>query len=132
MGVTVPRWPQGVQGRTRDFVLLVSESIRNECQEMRQLSFMVDVTTERTPFSVATFEVPDPTGDFCRRGGRFGPHSSNESFSPIYYGRLAFIAYFNAGGRAVDLPAPSPPTQPRFYLPSVTSPPDQPPTPAAP
>jgi hypothetical protein len=121
LGIAVPHWAPGVPGRTRDFVLLVSEALRNECQEIRQLSFMVDVTTERTPFSVATFEVPDPTGDFCRRGGRFGPHSSNESFSPIYYGRLAFIAYFNAGVRAVDIRDPFHPTEAGFYIPSVTA-----------
>ncbi len=121
LGVSVSHWAPGVPGRTRDFVLLVSESLRNECQEVRQLSFMVDVTTERTPFSVATFEVPDPTGDFCRRGGRFGPHSSNESFSPIYYGRLVFIAYFNAGVRAVDVRDPFHPTEAGFYIPSVTA-----------
>jgi hypothetical protein len=121
LGITVPHWAADVPGRTRDFVLLVSEALRNECQELRQLSFMVDVTTERTPFSVATFEVPDPTGDFCRRGGRFGPHSSNESFSPIYYGRLAFIAYFNAGVRAVDIRDPFHPTEAGFYIPSVTA-----------
>jgi hypothetical protein len=121
LGISVPHWAPGVPGRTRDFVLLVSESLRNECQEVRQLAFMVDVTTERTPFSVATFEVPDPTGDFCRRGGRFGPHSSNESFSPVYYGRLAFIAYFNAGVRAVDVRDPFHPTEAAFYIPSVTA-----------
>ena len=121
LGISVPHWAPGVPGRTRDFALLVSESLRNECQEVRQLAFMVDVTTERTPFSVATFEVPDPTGDFCRRGGRFGPHSSNESFSPIYYGRLAFIAYFNAGVRAVDVRDPFHPTEAAFYIPSVTA-----------
>jgi hypothetical protein len=121
LGISVPHWAPGVPGRTRDFVLLVSESLRNECQEVRQLAFMVDVTTERTPFSVATFEVPDPTGDFCRRGGRFGPHSSNESFSPIYYGRLVFIAYFNAGVRAVDVRDPFHPTEAGFYIPSVTA-----------
>jgi hypothetical protein len=121
MGVAVPHWAPDVPGRTRDFVLVVSEALRNECREIRQLSFMVDVTTERLPFSVATFEVPDPTGDFCRRGGRFGPHSSNESFSPIYYGRLVFIAYFNAGVRAVDVRDPFHPTEAGFYIPSVTA-----------
>src|SRR2546421_8159065 len=30
--------------KTRDFVVLVSESLRNECQEVRQLTFMVDIT----------------------------------------------------------------------------------------
>jgi hypothetical protein len=102
-------------------VLLVSESLRNECQEVRQLSFMVDVTTERTPYSVATFEVPDPTGDFCRRGGRFGPHSSQESFTPVFYGRLVFLAYFNAGVRAVDIRDPFHPVEAAHFIPAVTA-----------
>jgi hypothetical protein len=121
LGVPVPHWSPGVPGRTRDFVLLVSESLRNECQEVRQLSFMVDVTTERTPYSVATFEVPDPTGDFCRRGGRFGPHSSHESFTPVFYGRLVFLAYFNAGVRAVDIRDPFHPVEAAYFIPEVTA-----------
>jgi hypothetical protein len=120
LGVTMPHWTPGVPGRTRDFVLLVSESLRNECQEIRQLAFMVDVTTERAPFPVSTIEVPDPTGDFCRRGGRFGPHSSSESFTPIYYGRLVFIAYFNAGVRAVDIRDPFHPVEAGYFIPDVT------------
>ncbi len=121
LGVPVPHWPPAVPGRTRDFVLLVSESLRNECQEVRQLSFMVDVTTEKTPYSVATFEVPDPTGDFCRRGGRFGPHSSHESFTPVFYGRLVFLAYFNAGVRAVDIRDPFHPVEAAYFIPEVTA-----------
>jgi hypothetical protein len=121
LGIPVPHWSPDVPGRTRDFVLLVSESLRNECQEIRQLSFMVDVTTERTPYPVATFEVPDPAGEFCRRGGRFGPHSSQESFTPIYYGRLVFIAYFNAGVRAVDIRDPFHPVEAAFFIPEVTA-----------
>ena len=118
--ITVPGFGPGGPGRTRDFVVLVSESLRNECREVRQLAFMVDVTTEPTPFPVATFEVPDPSGDFCRRGGRFGPHSSNESFSPIYHGRLVFIAYFNAGVRAVDIRDPFHPVEAGFFIPDTT------------
>jgi hypothetical protein len=121
LGVRVPHWSPGVPGRTRDFVVLVSESLRNECQEVRQLSFMVDVTTEKTPYSVATFEVPDPTGDFCRRGGRFGPHSSHESFTPVFYGRLVFLAYFNAGVRAVDIRDPFHPVEAAYFIPDVTA-----------
>jgi hypothetical protein len=121
LGVRVPHWSPGVPGRTRDFVVLVSESLRNECREVRQLTFMVDVTTERTPYSVATFEVPDPTGDFCRRGGRFGPHSSQESFTPVFYGRLVFLAYFNAGVRAVDIRDPFHPVEAAYFIPEVTA-----------
>ena len=102
----------------RDFVVLVSESLRNECQEIRQLTFLVDVTDVARPQVVSTFEVPER--DFCTRGGRFGPHSSNESFTPIYYGKLVFLAYFNAGVRAVDIRDPFHPREAAFYVPAVT------------
>jgi hypothetical protein len=120
LGLTVPDWAGNSAGRVRDFVLLVSESLKNECQEVRQLSFMVDVTDPSRPFPVSTFEVPEGPGRFCSRGGRFGPHSSNESFTPIYYRRLVFIAYFNGGVRAVDVRDPFQPREAGFYIPAVT------------
>jgi len=120
LGLTVSDWSGNSAGRTRDMVLLVSESLRNECREVRQLSFLVDVTDPAKPFSVSTFEVPETPGGFCSRGARFGPHSSNESFTPIYYGRLVFIAYFNGGVRAVDIRDPFNPREAGFYIPAVT------------
>ena len=120
LGLIVPDWARNAAGRTRDMVLLVSESLRNECREVRQLTFLVDVTDPSKPFSVSTFEVPETPGGFCSRGGRFGPHSSNESFTPIYYGRLVFIAYFNGGVRAVDIRDPFNPREAGFYIPAVT------------
>ena len=121
LGVPIADRAGDAKGQVRDFVLLVSESLRNECQEFRQLTFLVDVTTEARPFSVSTFEVPANPGDFCRRGGRFGPHSSNESFTPIYHGRLVFIAYFNAGVRAVDIRDPFHPREVAYFIPAATA-----------
>jgi hypothetical protein len=120
LGIAVPDWAGNTAGRVRDMIVLVSESLRNECREVRQLTFMVDVTDPSTPFSVSTFEVPESPGRFCSRGGRFGPHSSNESFTPIYYGRLVFVAYFNGGVRAVDIRDPFNPREAGFYIPAVT------------
>ncbi len=121
LGLPVPDWAGNSAGRVRDFVLLISESLKNECQEVRQLTFMVDVTDPSRPFPVSTFEVPESPGRFCSRGGRFGPHSSQESFTPIYYGRLVFIAYFNGGVRAVDIRDPFQPREAGFYIPAVTA-----------
>ena len=121
LGLPIADWAGSSLGKTRDYVLLVSESLRNECLEFRQLSFMVDVTDESRPFSVSTFQVPANPGDFCARGGRFGPHSSHESFTPIYYGRLVFIAYFNAGVRAVDIRDPFHPREAAYFIPAVTA-----------
>jgi hypothetical protein len=82
---------------------------------------MVDVTTEARPFSVANFQVPESLGSFCKRGGRFGPHSSSESFAPIFYRKLVFVAYFNAGVRAVDIRNPYAPREVAFYIPATTA-----------
>jgi hypothetical protein len=120
LGVRVGEFGPNTRGATRDFVLLVSESLKNECQEVRQLAFLVDVTNESTPFPVSTFQVPEQPGDFCARGGRFGPHSSNESFAPVHYGKLAFVAYFNAGVRAVDVRDPYNPKEIAYYIPAIT------------
>ncbi len=68
LGIRVPDFAGDLTGKVRDVVVLVSESLRNECQEVRQLTFLVDVTTESKPFPVATFQVPAASGDFCNRG----------------------------------------------------------------
>ena len=121
LGLRVGEFARNTRGGTRDVVFLVSESLKNECQEVRQLAFVVDVTNESTPFPVATFQVPEQPGDFCARGGRFGPHSSNESFAPVHYGKLVFVAYFNAGVRAVDVRDPFRPREAGYFIPAVTA-----------
>jgi hypothetical protein len=65
--------------------------------------------------------VPGQSADFCARGGRFGTHSSNENFTPIYYKRVLFLAHFNAGVRAIDIRDPFNPKEIGFYIPAITS-----------
>ncbi len=120
LGMTIRDWAPNTKGQTRDFVILVSEAIANECREFRQGSFLIDITTPTRPFGVATFEVPEALGKFCQRGGRFGPHSSSESFAPIFYRKMVFVAYFNAGVRAVDIRNPYAPREAGFYVPATT------------
>ena len=107
-------------GKVRNFVVVTNEQIKNECQEPRQFVWMVDVTVERTPASVSTWGVPEASGGFCSRGGRFGTHASNESFTPIYYKRLMFFSHFNAGVRAVDIRDPYRMKEVAYYIPAVT------------
>jgi hypothetical protein len=104
----------------RDFIAVVGESLANECFENRQLVRMVDVTVESKPFGVSTWTVPEASGHFCDRGGRFGTHSSNENMTPIYYNRVLFIAHFNAGVRALDVRDPFNPKEIGFYIPAIT------------
>jgi hypothetical protein len=120
LGVPIHDWAANTQGRVRDFVVLVSEAIANECREFRHATFLVDITAETRPFSVANFQVPESKGGFCGRGGRFGPHSSSETFAPIFYRKLVFVAYFNAGVRAVDVRDPYAPREVASYIPATT------------
>jgi hypothetical protein len=106
-------------GKVRNFVVVTDEQIQNECQEPRQFVWFVDVTVENRPVSVATWMVPESSGDFCSRGGRFGTHSSNENMTPIYYKRVMFFAHFNAGcGQSISATHSTPRRSPTTFLPS--------------
>jgi hypothetical protein len=107
-------------GNERDFVMIVDESIANECQEPRQMVWFADVTLEARPMVVSSYTVAESSGHFCERGGRFGSHSSNESMAPVYYQKLAFIAFFNAGVRAVDVRDPYHPREVGYFIPAIT------------
>ena len=112
--------PARTQAR-RDFIAAVGETTANECFENRQMVRMLDITTESKPVGVSTWTVPESSGNFCGRGGRFGTHSSNENFTPIYYNRVLFIAHFNAGVRALDIRDPFSPKEIGYYIPAVTA-----------
>jgi len=83
--------------------------------------WIADITTESKAFGVSSWTVPEKSGNFCGRGGRFGTHSSNESFTPIYYKRVMFFAHFNAGVRAVDVRDPYHPKEIGYFIPAATS-----------
>jgi len=108
----------GAGAQLRDYVVVTAESLADACREPRQKAWFVDVSDEARPRIVANWTVPDASGDFCRRGGRFGTHSSNESFTSIYYGRIMFFAHFNAGVRAVDVRDPLHPREVGYYIPA--------------
>jgi len=116
----VAEFAQDKDGKVRDIVMIVDEQIRNECQEERQIVWFVDVTVEAKPMVVSNFSVPEASGNFCQRGGRFGAHSSNESMAPVFYKKVAFITYFNAGVRAVDVRNPYQPKEIGYFIPSIT------------
>jgi hypothetical protein len=85
--------------KNRDIVMIVDEEILNECAEPRQMVWFADVTVENRPMMISSYTAREASGGFCDRGGRFGAHSSNESMAPVYYKKMAFISYFNAGVR---------------------------------
>jgi hypothetical protein len=120
LGMDVEEFADNTEGATRDMLLVVGESLRNECRENRQMMYMVDITDETLPWSVGNYQVPEESGSFCERGGRFGTHSSNENMTQIYYGKIVFLAYFNGGVRAVDIRNPWSPQEVGYYIPPIT------------
>jgi hypothetical protein len=108
-------------GPTRDFVMVVGEAMKEDCAGPRQMALFVDITAEDRPMVVSTYAAPEQSGQFCRRGGRFGAHASNESFAPVFYEKIAFISEFNAGVRALDVRDPYHPREIGFYIPPVNA-----------
>ena len=118
-GVDVAEFARDKVGSKGDFVVIVNESLALECGEARQMVWIADITAEAKPFNVASWTVPEASGDFCARGGRFGAHSSNENMTPIYYKRVVFVTWFNAGVRALDIRDPYHPKEIGYYIPAV-------------
>ena len=125
--------------KTRDIVLLASESTADLCAEAPHWSFIVDVTVENSksappgtrvqqnpwqgPMVISSLSLDPragekwPRGNYCKRGARFGVHSSEENFYNPFYGRLTFLAYFTGGVRAYDIREPQSPVEVGFYVP---------------
>jgi hypothetical protein len=118
--VAIPQFAGDKFGAKRNMVMIVDESLVNECGmgETRQMVWFVDATIEKQPMVVSNF-TPD-VKDFCRRGGRFGSHSSNESMAPVFRGKLAFVTWFNAGVRAIDIRNPYKPREVGYFIPPIT------------
>ena len=83
--------------------------------------WIADITTETRPMGISSWTVPEDSGGFCARGGRFGTHSSNENMTPIYYKRVLFLAHFNAGVRALDIRDPYHPREIAYFIPAVSA-----------
>jgi hypothetical protein len=140
-GLTPASYAGFTEFKTRDIVLLASESTANLCNEAPHWSFIVDVTVENSktappgtrvqqnpwqgPMVLSTMWVDPrkgeqyPRGNYCLRGARYGVHSSEENFRNPYYGRLTFLAYFTGGVRVWDIREPQGPVEVAFYVPEA-------------
>jgi hypothetical protein len=116
----IPEFAKEKEGSEREIVMIVSETFREECGEPRQMVWFADTTIEAKPMVVSHYTVPEAAGNFCSRGGRFGSHSSNESFDPRFYGKLTFVTFFNAGVRVLDVRNPFEPKEVGYFIPPIT------------
>jgi hypothetical protein len=108
----------------RTFAFITDEAAGAEdmspCSGVRSKAYMMDITVETKPFPVSVWEVP--VGNFCAKGGRFGPHQHAETVNGRIHrfpDKLAWIAYFNAGVRVVDLSNPYELREVGYYVPKI-------------
>ena len=99
----------------RNYVVVVNEALTTNCREEHQKVWFVDITDEANPTVVSTW-MPENSKAFCARG-RFGAHASNESFADVYYGKIVFFSWFNAGVRALDIRDPQRPREVAWFVP---------------
>jgi hypothetical protein len=106
--VTSLQWTPGGDTHTclplpgRKLVVATDEAIRPRCNEERKLVHVVDVSDNERPHVVST--CPEPMGNYCEMGLRFGPHNLHENRPGSYRSEnLVFVTYFNAGLRVYDI-----------------------------
>jgi hypothetical protein len=120
-GVEIPDYGNDTAGRTRNLLLVSSEAESCRCQGPRDVMFIFDITDEKHPLPISTFQVPEEPGDFCHRGGRFGPHSFADAYHPAFDKKLVVLAYFNAGIRVVDIRNPFAPKEVAHFIPEINA-----------
>jgi hypothetical protein len=100
----------------RMYVVVVNEALTQHCREEHQKVWLLDVTVESRPVVLSTW-MPQGAEAFCARG-RFGAHASNESFTEVFYGKLVFVSWFNAGVRVLDIRDPARPVEVAYFVPA--------------
>ena len=120
---TVPNFGKAALPRTYAFIVDEAGGAADMAPcpgGVRSGSYMLDITTETKPFPVSVWQVP--VGNFCEKGGRFGPHQSAETVNGKinrFEDKLAWLAYFNAGIRLVDLSNPYRIEEVGYYIPKT-------------
>jgi hypothetical protein len=100
----------------RDILVVTDEQIAADCTGRFAQVRVVDIADEHHPKVIGEF--PRPQGDFCQRGGRFGPHNVHEMRpGTLSDPNTIYLTYFNAGLRVVDVSNPGEPREVAYYVP---------------
>ncbi|HWL66316.1 MAG TPA: hypothetical protein VNP73_10120, partial [Actinomycetota bacterium] len=102
----------------RKLVVATDEATSERCAEESHYVRVIDVSEPADPRVVSI--CPQPEGDYCERGMRFGPHNLHENRPGTYSSEtIVFVTYFNAGLRVYDLSKAGAPTEIAFWEPAT-------------
>lgn len=108
---------------SRNVVVVTDEAVKNDCEGDPHMVRIVDISDENRPRVIAI--CPQPEGDFCSRGLRFGAHNLHENRPGSYRSeQVVFATYFNGGLRVYDLADVQTPREIAHWIPRC--PPGQP------
>ncbi len=106
--------------------MVSSEAHAEGCdEEVMQYVGLVDIKDPTRPRLMSLFPEPVPPlasgfTHFCEKGGRFGPHNTNqEQHNPLIQAQahLVYYTWFNAGLRVFDVSDPRRPVETAWFVP---------------
>jgi hypothetical protein len=108
--------------QSKSLLFVSSEGTANNCYgQAPHEAWILDISSETTPWPIATLNVPQQPGNFCGKGARFGAHAVAEAIYPAYYGKIISVSWFNAGVRVWDIRDPKNPKPVAYYIQAPTA-----------
>lgn len=100
----------------RGLLVVTDETVTDRCAGEKHFVRVVDVSDPAQPRLLSI--CPEPEGDYCERGLRFGPHNTHENIPGSYRSaELVFVTYFNAGLRVYDVSDAERPSEVAYWVP---------------
>lgn len=108
----------------RDIIYANSEASAERCAEGLNWAGLIDNRNPANMQLLSLFPLPRPPRDapyknFCDKGGRFGPHNTNQEIhlpDVEKPGNLIYLTYFNAGLRVFNIRDPRLPTETGWFM----------------
>ena len=109
----------------RNLLFVSSEASAERCAEALNFAALVDNKNPAQPRLMSMLPLPAPPPgapykNFCEKGGRFGPHNTNQEIhlpDVEKPGNLIYLTYFNAGLRVFDIKDPVMPVETGWFIP---------------